>query len=440
MIRLYQQIHFYKEQFLVISSQIMIFEQRHLLYKQMRFCLLKLQIIMFFSLIQIFIINQKMNDKNPYNQNSYFKDRKITANDLFNQIETDLKLIKGKCKQQIQKTNLQHEKEMYNEVLDHMNQMIQHNNEKQIIFKSNHSYNNENQIQQSTNIKLDSQIRYCVTFEFENETKEEEFSHQLSFKELYLFLLKESSFIIKQMFVILDQQANIINPNDWEQPFICGDKADSRFIIQSLSQYLMTQQSVIVQRASQIMQIESQIVPRESQIVPVESQILPRDSQKSTQSQKRSEVQQLFKSQNHYVKDVQKESKLYQYRSTIQKQFYSKMSTIVYQCKNCNQEIQNQQIMLKCYHNYHEDCLTSMLKSQIQSGQSILNCICNQKIHINELDLLTYGLKQNLYKNQIDTIYQKYQGQFMKCKNCYFFYMKTQNKSQIRSACIMCSN
>ncbi|CAD8175110.1 unnamed protein product [Paramecium octaurelia] len=346
----------------------------------------------------------------PYNQNSCFKDRHITPNNLFNQIETDLRLITEKCTKQIQKTNLVHEKIMYNQVLDHINQMIQNNSEKHILFKQNHFQINDNYKQQQTNSKLDVQMSYFVTFVFQFETKEEEFTHQLSFKQLYLFLLKEYSVIIKSMFVILDQQENIINPDDWDQPFLCGNKAQSLFIIQSLSQYLM----------------------------PQKSQIAPRESQTSAQSQKTSEVFSLFKSCNPIFQDVKKESRLYQSHSTIQK-YNSLMNSIAYRCKYCNQEIQNQQIMLKCYHNYHEDCLTSMLKSQIQSGQPILNCLCNYKIHINELDLLTNYLKENLFNNQIDTIYQRQQGQFIKCKNCKFFYMKTQNKSQIRSACIMCS-
>ncbi|CAD8163576.1 unnamed protein product [Paramecium pentaurelia] len=351
------------------------------------------------------------------NKSAYFKEKYLNPNNIFNQIETNLRLIKEKCEQQKLKLISQNQMEMFQEVLDHLNNIIQCNSDRQIIFKQNHQLiiDYQQQQYQLTNYNMDSQMKYGVTLIFPNQmTIEEVFSDQLTFKEFYHFLLKKFSDEIKQMFVILDQDTNIINPDDWDQPFIYGNKQHSLFFIQSLQFYIMQQQKQEIRQET----------------YPINQKV---------QIQQNDFKHQIFQSHNVYPnKDMKKESLNSQFHSSILKNGYSLMNVIQYKCQQCNQSIQNKLIMLKCFHNYHEDCLCSMLKIQIESNQPTLNCLCNKKIKINEVNVLNKVQIERLYQNQINVIYQKQQALFIKCNKCQFFYIKAQNKSQIRQVCLMC--
>ncbi|KAM3133364.1 hypothetical protein pb186bvf_014525 [Paramecium bursaria] len=101
-------------------------------------------------------------------------------------------------------------------------------------------------------------------------------------------------------------------------------------------------------------------------------------------------------------------------------------------CSICNKYIFEKRIQLKCKHNFHEQCMIRIIKTQI--NQNRMFCPCGQKIFINDLDVDNIELKllQKLYlSQQINSI--KQQLPTIKCRslNCQFFWAR--DKYQIKS-------
>ncbi|CAD8124340.1 unnamed protein product [Paramecium sonneborni] len=111
-------------------------------------------------------------------------------------------------------------------------------------------------------------------------------------------------------------------------------------------------------------------------------------------------------------------------------------------CMNCGKKIEDYSIMLSCCHVFHESCLKEIFKSQIEQKNSILQCLCNQKIlharnFLKKLDI--EGYFQELLKNQINNIRQQNNKRIRNCTNqaCNFFMIIQQNLGS-KSFCPNC--
>ncbi|CAD8063492.1 unnamed protein product [Paramecium sonneborni] len=113
--------------------------------------------------------------------------------------------------------------------------------------------------------------------------------------------------------------------------------------------------------------------------------------------------------------------------------FDSQINIIQINCYWCNQNINEAQYCLNCYHIYHIDCLKELIIKQIHNFQQrpFLSCICQIKIPRIPLIEASFNKKyQNeLIQEQLKFIYQSKKKNFENCSVCNFFWVKDKNQN-----------
>ncbi|CAD8079355.1 unnamed protein product [Paramecium sonneborni] len=147
----------------------------------------------------------------------------------------------------------------------------------------------------------------------------------------------------------------------------------------------------------------------------------------------------IFKSYNPQFNHQDSNLKFYSIISDRSSQLKSQMLNVQYNCEYCQKKVEKQQIILQCLHTYHEDCLKEFFQNQILQKKPILNCLCNNKItNINKMKFLEDRLLQQLYKNQLNAIEEKYQNKFRKCNKCRFMHIEEKQMQQQQKICYQC--
>ncbi|CAD8102625.1 unnamed protein product [Paramecium sonneborni] len=105
-----------------------------------------------------------------------------------------------------------------------------------------------------------------------------------------------------------------------------------------------------------------------------------------------------------------------------------------------HQPIHSQTITTQCKHKFHYDCFQTNIKQQLNQQKATISCICGKKINNQLLKQYTSEvLIRKLMKNQLETIYQKYQESlnFKQCNTCTFFWVKCDTQLYL-PICIYC--
>ncbi|CAD8108535.1 unnamed protein product [Paramecium sonneborni] len=114
-------------------------------------------------------------------------------------------------------------------------------------------------------------------------------------------------------------------------------------------------------------------------------------------------------------------------------------------CYFCQQNIDDDCIMISCQHSFHHDCLIHLVESQCYLNQPKLKCLCQKSIKPQLLKLIHDTTKAQILKlkldlNQLNYIKSVYPQKFLNCqnKNCNFFYYYDEKQQRNSSFCPQC--